>query len=479
MSALPTAGGSDAASRAPPAGALAFVALAGVALLGNGQKAVVTSTVLVGEAQFAAFLAIPVEHVATLMQAIVAGMVIALAAFPLLLQRFQARAPAIAACVVAMLSFGGFALVDHLQPSAWQREIATFATLALGAGAVACLAPAAQALVLTWPTAAGRTTLTTLWTGAAPGGFLVAPQLVKYALPAAGLAAYFAAFAVLPLVLLGLLLALGFALRAPPAAVAPHAALPVRVLVAFIAVVVGFEVWSTLGSVTRYLAPATLGALLVFAVLAAWLARAVAALPAPDAMVGTAYLLLAALFAVNVATTGFFEAAYLTQRFRDEAFVADRSTIAAAAQIAGTFAAGALAHRRPAAQRALLQGFAAVTLAGLASYVAYPWVDARAYFLWTPAVAGFGSAGVTVLVCLAVLPAGARLPMLAALPSIAIMLGTEFGLEALQLLFSVVTAPGTSYAIAYAALFAAQAAIVLAVPWLLAVAFRRAAHPAA
>ena len=69
--------------------------------------------------------------------------------------------------------------------------------------------------------------------------------------------------------------------------------------------------------------------------------------------------------------------------------------------------------------------------------------------------------------------------MLAALPSIAIMLGTEFGLEALQLLFTAVTAPGTAYAIAYAALFAAQAAIALAVPWLLAVAFRRAAHPAA
>ena len=228
-----------------------------------------------------------------------------------------------------------------------------------------------------------------------------------------------------------------------------------------------------MGSVTRYLAPGTLAALLVLAVLAAWLARAVSALPAPDAMVGSAYLLLAALFVVNIATTGFFEAAYLTQRFRDEAFVADRSTIAAAAQIAGTFAAGALAHRRPAAQRALLQGFAAVTLAGLASYVAYPWIDARTYFLWTPAVAGFGSAGVTVLVCLAVLPAGARLPMLAALPSIAIMLGTELGLEALQVLFAVVTAPGTSYAIAYATLFAAQAAIVLAAPWLLATAYRR------
>ena len=451
---------------------MAFAALAGIALLGNGLKAVVTSTVLVGEAQFAVFLAIPVEHVATLMEAIIAGMVIALAAMPLLLQRFPARTLAMVACVVAMLSFGGFALVDRLQPSAWQREIATFATLTVGAGAVACLAPAAQALVLTWPTAAGRTTLTTLWTGAAPGGFLVAPQLVKYALPAAGLAAYFAAFAMLPLVLLALLLALGFAVR-PPAADVTDAALPVRVLFAFIAFVVGFEVWSTLGSVTHYTAPATLAALLALAVLAVWLGRAVHTLPAPGAMVGSAYLLLAALFVVNVATTGFFEAAYLTQRFHDEAFVADRSTIAAAAQIAGTFAAGVLAHRWPAAQRLLLQGFAAVTLAGLASYVAYPWIDARPFFLWTPAVTGFGSAGLTVLVCLAVLPAGARVPMLAALPSIAIMLGTEFGLEALQLLFAIVTLPGTAFANAYATLFTAQAAIVLAVPWLLAAALRR------
>lgn len=457
---------------------MAFVALAGIALLGNGLKAVVTSTVLVGEAQFAAFLAIPVEHVATLMEAIIAGMVIALAATPLLLQRFPARVLAMAACVVAMLSFGGFAFADHLRPSAWQRELATFATLTVGAGAVACLAPAAQALALTWPTAAGRTTLTTLWTGAAPGGFLVAPQLVKYALPAAGLATYFAAFAALPLVLLALLLVHRLALRAKPAkpaTSAPDAALPARVLFAFIAVVAGFEVWSTLGSVTRYLAPATLAALLALAVLAAWLGRAVRALPTPDATVGSAYLLLAALFVVNVATTGFFEAAYLTQRFHDQAFVADRSTIAAAAQIAGTFAAGVLAHRWPTAQRLLLQGFAVVAVIGLLSYVPYPWIDARPYFLWTPAVTGFGSAGLTVLVCLAVLPAGVRLPMLAALPSIAIMLGTEFGLEALQLLFAVVTAPGTGYAAAYAVLFAAQAAVVLAVPVLLAASSRRSA----
>ena len=452
---------------------MAFVALAGIALLGNGLKAVVTSTVLVGEAQFAVFLAIPVEHVATLMEAIIAGMVIALAAMPLLLQRFPARALAMVACVVAMLSFGGFALVD--QPAAvgvaardrdlrdaHRRRRRRRVPGPRGAGARADLAHRGRTHDADHAVDRRRARRFSCRAAArqvrAAGGRT--RRLFRGVRHAAARPARTAAGARLPL-------------RAPPAADATDAALPVRVLFAFIAFVVGFEVWSTLGSVTRYTAPATLAALLALAVLAVWLGRAVRALPAPGAMVGSAYLLLAALFVVNVATTGFFEAAYLTQRFHDEAFVADRSTIAAAAQIAGTFAAGVLAHRWPAAQRLLLQGFAAVTLAGLASYVAYPWIDARTFFLWTPAVTGFGSAGLTVLVCLAVLPAGARVPMLAALPSIAIMLGTEFGLEALQLLFAIVTLPGTAFANAYATLFTAQAAIVLAVPWLLAAALRR------
>ena len=79
----------------------ALVVLGGIALLGNGQKAIVTSTVLVSEAQFAAFLGVAVEHVALLMEAIVAGMVVALAIYPLLLHRLAVRTLALVASVIA------------------------------------------------------------------------------------------------------------------------------------------------------------------------------------------------------------------------------------------------------------------------------------------------------------------------------------------------------------------------------------------
>ncbi len=459
----------DAAAARPAA----LVALAGIALLGNGLKAVVSSTVLVGEARFAAFLAIPVEHVATLLEAIFAGMVIAVAASPLLLRRFRARTVAAVAGTVAAAAFAAFALVDHVAPALPVRVVAVFAAFTIGSGAVACLAPAAQALVLLWPTAAGRASLTTLWTGAAPAGFMAAPQLVKLALPVAGLAVYFAAFATLPLAMAALALVLGLARAAPPPGGDAAGAPPARVLLAFVAVVVAFEAWSTLGSLTRYTAPATLVALAALACVGAWFTRALRHVPPSGGEAASAYRMLFALFMVEIATTGFFEAAFLTERLADEAFVADRSTANAAAQIAGTLVAGYAARRWPGACRALLLVFAVVAAAGLAAYVPYPWIADRAYFLWTATVTGFGTAGLTVVVCLAVLPAGRRAALVAALPSIAIIVGTEVGLETLQLAFAAVTALGVTVPVAYGTLFAAQAAIGLAVPWLLAAAARQ------
>ena len=47
--------------------------------------------------------------------------------------------------------------------------------------------------------------ITTVWTGAAPAGFLAAPQLVKFVLPVLGLGGYFLAFSAFPLVVLLLL----------------------------------------------------------------------------------------------------------------------------------------------------------------------------------------------------------------------------------------------------------------------------------
>ncbi len=460
---------------AAPGLPLLFV-LGGIALLGNGLKAVVSSSVLVSEAQFAAFLRIPVEHVAVLLEAIIAGMVIALAACPMLLQRYRARALAMTACAIASAAFAIFAVVDLAHPAQWLREVAVFACFTLGSAALACLAPAAQALILDWPAPTGRATLTTLWSGATPAGFLLAPQLAKYLLPLFGLAGYFFAFAALPLLMLALLVVLALVLPSANAPLTAAPTLPTRPLLAFVTTVVAFEIWSTLGSTTSYAAPATLAALPVMIVAGFLFVRRLreTALPADGAAsVRGPLWLLAALFVVEMPTTGFFEAAFLFESIGSEALVADRSTLAASAQIAGTIAAGFLVHRRPSASRALLQVFAAILFLGIASYVAYPWIKTHSYFLWTPMVTGFGSSGITVLVLLAVLPASLRLPVFAVLPSLAIMLGTEFGLELLELVYAVVRALGADVDNAYRVLFTVQAGAALAVPMLLYIALRR------
>ena len=79
-----------------------------------------------------------------------------------------------------------------------------------------------------------------------------------------------------------------------------------------------------------------------------------------------------------------------------------------------------------------------------------------AYFLWTPAVTGFGSGALTLVVCLAVMRDAQRVLLLAALPSIVIMVGTEFGLEALQIVFAAAQAAGASADAAFASVFGAQ-----------------------
>lgn len=458
--------------RAVP-GAAATLVLGGIVLLGNGLKAMISSSVMLSEPQFAAFLGVAVERVAVLMEAIIAGMVIALAAYPLLMRRFSARAIGIAASAVAAAAFAAFALTDLLHPGAGTRDVVVLASFTLGAAGLACLAPSAQALVALWPGAEGRRTMTTLWTGSAPAGFLVAPQLVRILIPVLGLSGYFLAFSALPVVMLLLLVAIGFTLRDAEGIAPRESPLPAALLVAFLACVVAFEVWSTLGSLTGYLVPWTLASLVALAAAVAWLARGAAGLSALEREAPSSFWLLGALFVLEIPTTGFFEAAFLFQHGESAAFVANRSTLAAAAQIAGTVVAGALIHRRAAAEPALLAAFAALTLAGLASYAAYPWIAERAYFLWTPVVTGFGSGALTLVICLAVMRDAQRVLLLAALPSIAIMVGTEFGLETLQLAFAAAQAAGLAATDAYGVLFATQFALALGVPALLLTANRR------
>ena len=118
------AGASDARPerrRTRGAGRAAIAVLGGIVLLGNGLKAMISSSVMLSEPQFAAFLGVAVERVAVLMEAIVAGMVIALAGYPLLLRRFSARAIGIVACALAGAAFLAFALTERCAPSGHAR----------------------------------------------------------------------------------------------------------------------------------------------------------------------------------------------------------------------------------------------------------------------------------------------------------------------------------------------------------------------
>jgi hypothetical protein len=121
----------------------------------------------------------------------------------------------------------------------------------------------------------------------------------------------------------------------------------------------------------------------------------------------------------------------------------------------------------------LLLAFGALTAIGVAAIAAYPWTDSRWLFMGAPALQGFGAAGVTLLVCLAAVRAAGRSPLVAALPSLTIMLGTECGLELLQLVFAGAQAGGLPVADAYQALFAAQLLCALVALALLGRAVRR------
>jgi len=428
--------------------------MGGIALLGNGLKSVVTSTVLVSEARFASFLGIEVERVALLMEAIVAGMVVALAMYPLVVRRFAVRDVALAAAVIGALAFAAFA-AGATDGAGHTREAWAYTCLTLGGAALVWLAPGAQSLVLGWPGTDGRKALTSIWTGATPAGFLAAPQLAKWLLPGLGLSAYFASLAILPLAFAGLVATTAIAAQRPDG----DDALPVRLVVAFAAAVVTFEAWSTAGSVLGYTAAATLATLPLLAAAAAWFVKRARQFATSISGTPSMWFSVAALFALEIPTTGFFEAAFLYDRGLPEALVADRATLAAAAQVAGTLVAGVVLHRSDLAGRVAWIACGLVVL-GVGGYAAYPAVHDTWYYMATAAVAGMGIGALTLVLCLAIIGDARQAVALAALPSIAIMVGTEVGLELLQCAFAAARGIAAS---PFPIVFAAQAAAAVAV----------------
>jgi hypothetical protein len=431
-----------------------LLAMGGIALLGNGLKSVVTSTVLVSEARFASFLGIEVERVALLMESIVAGMVVALALYPLVVRRFAGAASR--------------SLRHWRAPPRWPHSrqprcgsspraarLWAYVCLTLGGAALIWLAPSAQSLVLGWPGAEGRKALTSIWTGATPGR-----------LPRGAAAREMAAAGARP-VRRTSHRSRSFRSRLPLssqttaiAAQRPDGddALPVRLVVAFAAAVVTFEAWSTAGSVLGYTTAARsrrcrcsrqrgLVRQTRTTIRNVDIRHAVDGSPSPPCSRWNS-------------TTGFFEAAFLYDRGLPEALVADRATLAAGRASRGDPRGG----RRCCIGRISRRAWRGSRAASSCSV----WAGMRRTLrcttpgtTWRPRpVAGMGIGALTLVLCLAIIGDARQAVALAALPSIAIMVGTEVGLELLQCAFAAARGIAAS---PFPIVFAAQAAAAVAV----------------
>jgi hypothetical protein len=441
--------------------------------LGNALKSFVTSTVFVSEAEFASFLNISVEKTQLVVELLIGSAVMALAIAPFILNARSARRIAVIAAATGAAAYGALGAVMLAQPALAVRELAVCLAFTLGGFSVSFFSPIAQIAINGVDNERRRVVLTTLWTSAQPIAFLFTPQLVKYVAPEIGLANYFIVFAMFPLAYL----ALSFTVLKPRReATAPversGSSLSIRAVCLLLACILSFEVWTasnTLAGLASAVSVALM--LLFFAIVAAavlYMRRQPKAGPLLPRQAG---LLLACLFILEIPTTGFYDTTYLVRHLCSSTLIDDRASLGALAQIAAVFIAGAAYVRWPKALPYLIGVGLAATLLGVAGYAWYPQVAAdESFFYITKVATGAGVGAVTTIVVAIVMASGRNNPLVALLPALVIMFGTEFGLEILEIVFQLAKLSGRDEAGAYSAVFAAQivAALLAVVPFIVA-----------
>ncbi len=435
--------------------------------LGNALKSVVASTVFVSEAELASFLNISVEKTQLVVELLIGSAVMALAVAPFILNPRSARRIAFIASAVAVAAYASLGLVMLAEPSLAVRELTVLLAFSIGGFSVAFFAPLAQIAINGVDDEKRRVLLTTLWTSAQPIAFLLTPQLVKYVAHDIGLAKYFLGFAAFPLayLVLSTLVLKRQPVAAAQAAQGDGARLAVSTVILLLASILAFEVWTMFNTLLGLTSVVSLAFMLAFVAIAGYSALHIRRQPRTGPLLPRrAALLLACLFILEIPTTGFYDTTYLVTHLCSSALIADRASLGAFAQIAAVFAGGAAYVRWPALLPYLVGGGLVATLAGVVGYAWYPKVAVdESFFYLTKMVAGAGVGVVTTVVVAVVMGSGRNNPLVALLPALVIMFGTEFGLELLEIVFQVAKLTGRDDSGAYAAVFAAQiAAAVLA-----------------
>ncbi|ANT63744.1 hypothetical protein AYJ57_25055 (plasmid) [Salipiger sp. CCB-MM3] len=442
-------------------------------LLGNGLRSVIASTVFVSEGSFASFLSITVEATAAIMELLMGAVLVSLLVAPWLMRRIPTKHLAVWMCVLAGAAALGLAALFRFAPPVDMRVALVVVLFPMAGFALATLAPISQ----TWAGLGGPRwdkLLTGAWSVAMPLAFLVTPQLVRVVAPRNGLDIFFAGFALVVLLLIGAILLIGR--YAEPETAEPEDAPSLisgpLMRAAFLALLMfeGLTFLTSLETVRSPLVPplAALFAGSLWYLARTWRAEPRSTSPEDSDSRSRVIGLFAALFLLNVATTGFFDTAYLVRHSCSSTLIDDRATLAAFAQvIAATGTAMALA--RWSLHMPFIYAGIALAAVGLLSYLAYPGVlllnfypiPDNAIFLVSRVVTGFGSGMATTATIFAVsrlagAKSGAQLFL-----AFTIIIGTEIGLEGFELLSQVFTLSSGGTLPPYALIFLLQAVFAL------------------
>lgn len=436
--------------------------LLALVLLGNGLRSVVSSTVFVSEAAFASFLRISVDQTAAVIELLLGSVLLALLIAPRLLARFPARPLAGVMCLIAGLASVGLAALFWLSPPVSMRGAAVIVLFPVLGFSLATLAPLAQ-LMTGWGSERHTRLLTSTWAVAMPVAFLVTPQLVRVIAPRYGLDVFFMGFSAVVLLMIGGLMLV----RPQSTAVAP---LPQPAtggvgLAPIIVALLTFEVATTLATLLGITSIYVQGMGVIFLlalgylIFRVWHLRRISG-PAVS-LVDTGLLgVLGFIFLVNVATTGFYDTAYLVSHLCSNTLIADRATLGALSQVVAAVGTSLVLARINVQQGLMLVG-GFITALGLCSYLLYGSYPFEAVYIASRMVTGFGSGMLITAAVFACTNATAKNSSLSFFIAFVIILGTEVGLEAFEILSTVMGMFGASSAEISSAIFLVQCLMVL------------------
>jgi MFS family permease len=348
---------------------------------------------LVAEAAIGTAFGLGGSALAILVECSIFGGLLAVILLPILSKVLGMRALSLGAAVAAIVFLAaGMVFAPKLSPGTATIAVLYGCALLLGFF-VALLSPITQVL-LNKATANDkeRHSLQSTWSAGLPAGFIAASVIGGILVEWFG---WWTALAVpLAFALVSAIALLGSGFDTSEETGAEDLPPSIREVAAIVVALVAFEIWSTWGSLGSWLEPRVVLALLATVGTGAYaIAKLRRSQNPPISLepfaVGGFGAAALVLFLYQLPTTAEFEVLLLTElKHLPAEAIGDRTAIGNAGQVAGTMLAAGLLYRKQ-IRLALVAGFG-LTLAGLAAYTIYPWVDGFFYIAATRTVTGLG-----------------------------------------------------------------------------------------